>query len=205
MKPHTFRFDYKCQLTKTIKAMVNTALAEDLNLELNETPRCSADITASLIPNNQIISARLLCREQGILCGKEWFDEVFAQLSDHIDKHIDKHITIDWQFNDGDAIMENSILCELTGPAREILVGERTAMNFLQTLSATATATSHYVKQLEGTGCKLLDTRKTIPGFRLAQKYAVTCGGGLNHRIGLFDAYLIKENHIQACGGINIP
>ena len=190
MKPHTFRFDYKKSLTQTIKQMVQTALDEDLNTSDNGT-----DITAELIPETSLVKANLICRESGILCGKDWFNQVFKQL--------DSAITIHWHVNDGDKLTANMTLCQIEGPARAILSGERSAMNFLQTLSGTATMTNQYVTAIADTDCRLLDTRKTLPGFRLAQKYAVTCGGGHNHRIGLFDAFLIKENHIIACGGIS--
>ncbi|MCP3673817.1 MAG: carboxylating nicotinate-nucleotide diphosphorylase [Gammaproteobacteria bacterium] len=189
MKPHTFRYDYKLALTDTISKMVQQALIEDLN-----TSECGTDITAELIPVQQTIKASLICREEGILCGKDWFNKVFKQL--------DNTISIKWNADDGGSLTANMEICQLEGPARAILTGERAAMNFLQTLSGTATVTARYVVELAGTGCRLLDTRKTVPGFRLAQKYAVTCGGGHNHRIGLFDAFLIKENHILACGGI---
>ena len=190
MKPHTFRFNYQDALHQTIIQMVQNALAEDLN-----SLEGGSDITAELIPETAMVKASLICREAGILCGKDWFDQVFEQL--------DSSITINWSVNDGDKLIANMELCQLEGPARAILTGERCAMNFLQTLSGTATTTNLYVAALSGTDCRLLDTRKTIPGFRLAQKYAVTCGGGHNHRIGLFDAFLIKENHIIACGGMS--
>ena len=128
------------------------------------------------------------------MAGKEWFEEAFRQ--------VDASVTINWHAKDGDSINANQTMCDIHGNARAILTAERTALNFLQTLSATATVTRQYVELLEGSSLKLLDTRKTLPGMRMAQKYAVTCGGGTNHRIGLFDAYLIKENHIFACGSI---
>jgi len=171
-----------------IQTQVSQALAEDIG---------SGDITAALIPENNQITAHLICREQAILCGKDWFNEVFQQLN--VIRDITK---IHWTVNDGDTITEDQRICTLTGNARSILTGERSAMNFLQTLSGTATSTAHYVKYLEGSEVKLLDTRKTIPGFREAQKYAVRCGGGYNHRHGLFDGILIKENHIMAAGSI---
>ncbi len=190
MKPHTFRYDYKLVLTDTIQQMVKIALAEDLNSANGGT-----DITAELIPEAHCVTASLICREQGILCGKEWFNEVFRQ--------IDPDVAINWLVDDGDSLTADQELCTLHGSARAIMTGERSAMNFLQTLSGTATETGKYVAKLEGTDCRLLDTRKTLPGFRLGQKYAVSCGGGYNHRTGLFDAFLIKENHILACGGID--
>ena len=161
------------------------ALAEDVG---------SGDLTASLIPETSNVSASIFARENAVMAGRPWLDEVYAQL--------DPDIRIEWQQDDGDRIDENTVLCEIEGPARAVLTGERTALNFLQTLSATATATACYVAALKGTDTRILDTRKTVPGLRLAQKYAVRCGGGVNHRIGLFDAILIKENHILSAGGI---
>ncbi|MFT5452278.1 MAG: nicotinate-nucleotide pyrophosphorylase (carboxylating) [Enterobacterales bacterium] len=192
MKPHTFRFDYLDSLNGTIKQMVEIALAEDLN---SSAINKGVDITAELIPEAHRVVASLISREEGIVCGTDWVNEVFRQLGDEV--------KINWKVKDGDKLEANSELCTLEGPARVILTGERASMNFLQTLSGTATVTGLYVAELAGTACRLLDTRKTLPGFRLAQKYAVTCGGGHNHRIGLFDAFLIKENHILACGGID--
>ena len=136
----------------------------------------------------------MIARETAVLCGQDWFDAVFRQL--------DAGVTVTWEAADGDAVGEDQTLCRLQGPARVLLSGERTALNFLQTLSATATRAARYVEAVAGTGARILDTRKTIPGLRLAQKYAVTCGGASNHRIGLFDAILIKENHIAAAGSI---
>jgi nicotinate-nucleotide pyrophosphorylase (carboxylating) len=137
----------------------------------------------------------VISRQDAVLAGQAWFDEVFRKL--------DEQVKVTWDFRDGDQLSPNLRVCTLQGPARSILTGERTALNFLQTLSATATITSRFVRQVSGLEVKLLDTRKTIPGLRLAQKYAVTCGGGSNHRIGLFDAILIKENHIAAAGSIS--
>nr|WP_196138575.1 carboxylating nicotinate-nucleotide diphosphorylase [Aliikangiella sp. G2MR2-5] len=168
--------------------MCRLALIEDLAGENNE------DITAALIPAEKYASATLITREDCILCGVDWVNKVFEL--------VDSQVTIDWQYQDGDKVAAGSILCKLKGNARALLTGERSAMNFLQTLSATATLTNQYVEQLGNSTCKLLDTRKTIPGMRFGQKYAVTCGGGSNHRLGLSDAYLIKENHIMSCGGI---
>jgi len=173
----------------TIQTQVSQALAEDIG---------SGDVTATLIPKNKKITAHLICRENAVLCGTDWFDEVFRQLN----AASDSIIQILWHFNDGEALTPEQCVCTLKGNAQTILTGERTAMNFLQTLSATATTTAYYVKQLEGSEVKLLDTRKTIPGLRAAQKYAVRCGGGHNHRHGLFDGILIKENHIMAAGSI---
>ena len=164
---------------------VSRALREDIG---------TGDVSAALIPSPQQAQARVLCREQAVLCGAAWFDETFRQL--------DPAVRVDWRIAEGARAPANSILCELTGPARPILTGERTALNFLQLLSATATITQRYVEALEGTPCRILDTRKTIPGLRSAQKYAVRCGGGDNHRMGLYDMVLIKENHIAAAGSI---
>lgn len=170
-------------------AMVSQALAEDLN-GLNP----SNDLTAQLIPAAQQVSATLITREAMVVCGCAWVNEVFAQLN--------AAVTLEWLVGDGEQVAANTALLHLRGSARDILTAERTALNFLQTLSAVATTTAHYVAYLSGSPTKLLDTRKTIPGLRTALKYAVTCGGGYNHRVGLYDAYLIKENHIMACGGI---
>ncbi len=168
-----------------IIANVKTALNEDVG---------SGDITAELIPENATASATLITREHATLAGRQWFDEVFKQL--------DSSIQIDWYVEDGNVITPDQKMCELHGSARSILTGERSAINFLQTLSATATSVASFVILIKDTDTKILDTRKTIPGLRLAQKYAVTCGGGMNHRAGLYDAILIKENHIIAAGGI---
>lgn len=177
-----------------IPLQVAQALSEDLSGTLNGNLDPEQDITAMLIPSEQSAEAQLVTREAGIFCGQAWFQEVFDQLSDAIE--------ISWKVQDGDVIVPNQQLCTLFGPARAILTGERTAMNFVQTLSATSTSVAAAVAHLADSSTQLLDTRKTIPGLRLAQKYAVYCGGGMNHRIGLFDAYLIKENHIAACGSI---
>ncbi len=168
-----------------IQHQVALALAEDIG---------SGDVTASLIPQGTEADSRVICREPAILCGIDWVSEVFKQL--------DSTITIDWHCQDGDRIQPNQELCRLQGSARHLLSGERTALNFLQTLSATATQANQYVEAVNGTGCRILDTRKTIPGLRLAQKYAVRCGGAHNHRSGLYDMILIKENHISAAGSI---
>jgi len=164
---------------------VKQALAEDIG---------TGDITAALIPESQQSTATVISREAATVAGVEWFNEVFKQL--------DSGIYIEWQVTDGDTVKPNQVLCTLSGPSRALLSGERAALNFLQTLSATATVASHYAGLVAGTKAKVLDTRKTIPGLRRAQKYAVTCGGCHNHRIGLYDAYLIKENHIAAAGSI---
>ena len=176
-------------LSKEIKASIGpgvaAALAEDVG---------AGDLTASLVDEDAVVGAQIVARESLILCGEAWVNEVFRQL--------DENIIIDWYIGDGGHAEANDIICKLVGPARALLTGERTALNFLQTLSSTATTTAAYVAAIEGTGAKVLDTRKTIPGLRLAQKYAVTCGGGKNHRVGLFDAILIKENHIKSAGSI---
>jgi nicotinate-nucleotide pyrophosphorylase (carboxylating) len=169
-----------------INKMVKAALEEDIG---------SGDITAQLISQNTSAKARIITREPMILCGSAWVNEVFRQ--------IDPQVEIHWHYQDGQFIQANDAIFELNGNARSLLTGERTALNFLQMLSGTATTVHSYVEKIRHTSCKLLDTRKTIPGFRLAQKYAVTCGGGHNHRIGLYDAFLIKENHIAACGSIS--
>lgn len=154
----------------------------------------TGDVTANIIPVGTLAKAHMLTREAMVLCGQAWFDAVFKQLS--------PDIRIEWLCEEGDNVAADTLLCRLHGPARALLTGERTALNLLQTLSATATIARRYADAVAGTGCKVLDTRKTIPGLRLAQKYAVKCGGCFNHRIGLFDAILIKENHIIAAGSI---
>jgi nicotinate-nucleotide pyrophosphorylase (carboxylating) len=154
----------------------------------------SGDISGSLIDAEARLETELLLREDAVLCGCQWFDEVFRQCDERIEIH--------WLAGDGDHVRANSVVCEVSGPARGLLMAERSALNFLQTLSGTATLTRTYTDQIKNTACRILDTRKTIPQLRIAQKYAVLCGGGSNHRIGLFDAYLIKENHLAAGGGI---
>ena len=183
-------------LQQDISRAVRAALLEDLGDALTalDQPDASADITAQLIPAARISTARVITREAGVFCGQPWVDEVFAQLGGEV--------KVEWLVQDGERLSPNQELFRLHGPARVLLTGERNALNFVQTLSGVATLTARYVAELAGTECRLLDTRKTLPGLRSAQKYAVTCGGGKNHRIGLFDAYLIKENHILACGGI---
>lgn len=183
-------------LQQDIRRAVRAALLEDLGDALTalDQPDASADITAQLLPADRISTARVITREAGVFCGQPWVDEVFAQLGGEV--------KVEWKVQDGERLAPNQELFRLHGPARVLLTGERNALNFVQTLSGVATLTARYVAELEGTDCRLLDTRKTLPGLRSAQKYAVTCGGGKNHRIGLFDAYLIKENHILACGGI---
>lgn len=172
-------------LPADLAEQVAHALREDIG---------SGDVTASLIAADVQAQALVLCREPAVLCGTAWFDETFRQL--------DASITVRWHLDDGASVAADAILCQLTGPARTILTGERTALNFLQLLSGTATVTQRYVAAISGTPCRILDTRKTIPGLRSAQKYAVRCGGGSNHRLGLYDLVLIKENHIAAAGSL---
>ncbi len=171
--------------TQTITQDVRIALAEDVG---------SGDITARLIPTSTLAEARVISREHAVLCGSAWFDEVYRQL--------DPKVHVAWRCADGDQVVPEQVLCVVQGPARSVLTGERSALNFLQSLSGTATLTRRYADALAGTQTKILDTRKTIPGLRAAQKYAVRCGGGQNHRMGLYDAVLIKENHIAAAGSI---
>ena len=169
-----------------LEQQVAIALAEDLG---------EGDVTAELVPASQHVTGRVITREQAIVCGRPWVTETFRQL--------DPTVQVTWHVNDGDRIIPDQPLFEVAGPARPILTGERTALNFLQLLSATATAARLYVEAIAGTGCAILDTRKTLPGLRTAQKYAVLCGGAQNHRIGLFDQVLIKENHIAAAGSLS--
>jgi nicotinate-nucleotide pyrophosphorylase (carboxylating) len=164
---------------------VSRALAEDIG---------DGDRTAALIPAETRLTTRVISRETAVLCGGPWFTETFRQL--------EPTVQVAWQAGEGDIIHRNQVLCQLTGPARAVLSGERTALNFLQTLSGTATQARRYVDAVAGTGAVILDTRKTLPGLRLAQKYAVRCGGARNHRMGLYDAILVKENHISAAGSI---
>ncbi len=168
-----------------IAAQVAIALDEDLG---------GGDLTAGLIPTAQRLAVELICRQPAVICGRPWFDQVFHQL--------DPEIVIDWRVTEGQGVTAGQQLCTLQGPARPLLTGERTAMNYLQTLSGTASLARRYAEAVAGTGVRILDTRKTIPGLRLQQKYAVRCGGGHNHRIGLYDAILIKENHIAAAGSV---
>jgi nicotinate-nucleotide pyrophosphorylase (carboxylating) len=188
------------KLQHDITATATWALKEDLGVFDEIIPSVDQDITAMLIPENEQAVATVITREDCIVCGVAWVNEVFAQLD--ASQSTGQPTKITWFVNDGEMVKANTTLFELDGNARTLLTGERTALNFLQTLSGTATLTSQYVKELSGSNTKLLDTRKTLPGLRSAQKYAVLCGGGVNHRIGLFDAFLIKENHIAACGGI---
>jgi nicotinate-nucleotide pyrophosphorylase (carboxylating) len=172
--------------TADLEETVRRALAEDVG---------GGDLTASLIPGGSQARGQVITREEAILCGTAWFDEVFRQL--------DRGVRIEWLARDGDTVHTNQVLCTIEGPARAILTGERTALNFLQALSGTATTTRRYVDAVRGTSAVILDTRKTLPGLRNAQKYAVRCGGGQNHRMGLYDAILIKENHIAAAGSVS--
>jgi nicotinate-nucleotide pyrophosphorylase (carboxylating) len=167
-------------------------IAADVRLALQEDVG-SGDLTASLVPPG-VVGACIVCRQQAVLSGISWATEVFAQ--------VDGNIELRWQLSDGGQMTADQVICEIHGEAASILTAERTALNFLQTLSATATSTAEYVRAVAGSGVNILDTRKTIPGLRLAQKYAVTCGGGVNHRVGLHDMVLIKENHIAAAGSI---
>lgn len=171
--------------TAQIRENVRAALAEDVG---------DGDITAQLIPGDAMAEGRVITREAGILCGSQWVDAVFEA--------VDPAVSLHWLKKDGDALAPEATLFRFSGPARSLLTGERAALNFLQLLSGTATLCHHYASLVADTGVKLLDTRKTIPGLRIAQKYAVHCGGCHNHRVGLYDAFLIKENHINACGGI---
>jgi nicotinate-nucleotide pyrophosphorylase (carboxylating) len=169
----------------SIRADVARSLAEDIG---------TGDRTAALIDAHATAHAHIVCREPAVLAGSAWADECFRKL--------DPAVRIEWQHADGDRIAADAVLCRITGNARALVAGERNALNFLQTLSGTATVTRTYVDAVAGTRARILDTRKTIPGLRVAQKYAVRCGGGHNHRMGLFDAILIKENHVTAAGGI---
>jgi len=172
-------------LQQYIRDDIRLALAEDVG---------GGDISAMLIEESEQLELNLTVREDAVLCGTAWFDEAFKQCADTT--------RLNWSAKDGDRVSADSLLCEILGPARGLLTAERTALNFLQTLSGTATITRRYAERIQHTTCRILDTRKTIPHLRRAQKYAVQCGGGINHRMGLFDAYLIKENHLAASGGI---
>ena len=173
-------------LPADIASTVRRALNEDLG---------TGDLTAGLIPEDAVGAAQVVSREPAVLCGSPWFDEVFRQL--------DEEVRIVWERRDSDTLVSGQCVCTLTGPTRSLLSGERTALNFLQLLSGTATVTREYATLIAHTTTRLLDTRKTLPGLRSAQKYAVACGGGVNHRMGLYDAILIKENHIRAGGSIS--
>lgn len=169
-----------------IRDNVQRALREDIG---------NGDLTALLIPSDKTLKATVITREHVVLCGTQWFEACFTLLA--------PEITIEWFFKDADRLQANQTLCEITGPARAMLTAERSGLNFLQLLSAVATQTRHFVDAIVGVNAVIVDTRKTLPGLRLAQKYAVTCGGGMNHRVGLYDGILIKENHIIAAGGIS--
>jgi len=168
-----------------IESQVAAALREDVG---------SGDVTAQLVPPSQQVRGRVITRDAGILCGRAWVDETFRQL--------DASVRVTWHAADGDRLVPDQVLFDISGAARPVLTGERTALNFLQLLSGTATAARRFVDAVAGTGCTILDTRKTVPGLRSAQKYAVRCGGASNHRTGLFDQVLIKENHIAAAGSL---
>jgi len=172
-------------LPTDISVTVSRALTEDIG---------GGDLTAALVPEAAQAKGRVISRQKAVICGTAWFDEVFRQ--------VDADIHIHWEVRDGDVAHKDQVLCRLEGPARGLLTGERSALNFLQTLSGTATAARRYTEAVKGTRATILDTRKTLPGLRLAQKYAVRCGGASNYRIGLYDGILIKENHIMAAGGI---
>lgn len=172
-------------LPDDLAQQVSAALREDVG---------SGDVTAELVPPEQRVRGEVITREAAVLCGKAWVDETFRQL--------DPEIRITWHAADGDRLAPNTVIFRIEGRARPILTGERTALNFLQLLSGTATAAREYAAAVEGTGCAILDTRKTVPGLRSAQKYAVRCGGAQNHRLGLYDMVLIKENHIAAAGSL---
>ncbi len=172
-------------IEEEIRDNVQRALQEDIG---------SGDLTALLVPDNKTLKARVITREDAVVCGTQWFNACFRSLA--------PDIVIQWFFKDADRIRANQTLCEITGSARAMLTAERSALNFLQLLSAVATQTRHFADAIAGTSAVIVDTRKTLPGLRLAQKYAVTCGGGVNHRVGLYDGILIKENHIIAAGGI---
>ncbi len=178
-------FPFDADLQSAFERNVRDALAEDVG---------AADLTGLLVPAEQMVQAQVIVREDAILCGAPWFDAVMQAC--------DQRILVEWQYAEGDAMTANSVVCKIQAPARALLTAERSALNFLQMLSAVATATAHYVELIAGTSAAILDTRKTLPGMRLAQKYAVRVGGGKNQRLALYDGILIKENHIAAAGGI---
>jgi nicotinate-nucleotide pyrophosphorylase (carboxylating) len=173
------------ELLSIVRANVAVALQEDIG---------SGDLTANLLSSDSAVGATVITRQAMVVAGCAWFDETY--------RAIDPEVQVDWRKRDGDIAERGQVLCQVLGPARSVVSGERCALNFLQLLSATATSTAAFVAKIAGTSARILDTRKTLPGLRRAQKFAVLCGGGVNHRIGLFDAILIKENHILACGGI---
>jgi nicotinate-nucleotide pyrophosphorylase (carboxylating) len=174
------------ELPQDLSRQVEAALAEDIG---------SGDVTARLVPATQQVRGTVVTREAAVLCGRPWADETFRRL--------DPRVQLGWHAADGERLSSGQVICEIQGPARAVLSGERTALNFLQLLSATATQARRFVDAVAGTGCRILDTRKTLPGLRTAQKYAVRCGGADNHRMGLYDRVLIKENHIAAAGSLS--
>ncbi|ABB74846.1 nicotinate-nucleotide pyrophosphorylase [carboxylating] [Nitrosospira multiformis ATCC 25196] len=178
-------YDHFTYLETEVKNNVSQALLEDVG---------AGDLTASLVPCDETATATVISRKEAVMCGSRWFEECFRQLEPHVE--------VRWHTRDGETVGAGQKLCAVKGTARALLTGERTALNFLQLLSAVSTQTRSYVNAISGTGAVIVDTRKTLPGLRLAQKYAVKCGGGTNHRIGLYDGILIKENHIMAAGGI---
>lgn len=176
---------FDAALLGAMRTSIDIALSEDIG---------TGDVTGLLVPEAHMVKARVLVREDAVLCGAPWFDDVMSR--------IDDRIIVDWKYGEGDCLVADSIVCEIIAPARGLLTAERSALNFLQLLSGCATATRRYVDLVAGTGAAILDTRKTLPGMRLAQKYAVRVGGGENQRLALYDGILIKENHIAAAGGI---
>lgn len=193
----TRRYSADSRRTALLERIANdvpTTVAQALSEDLGGTVDAERDITAQLLPADKQAKATVITREPGVFCGRRWLEEVFIQLGGQV--------KIEWLVEDGDKLVPNQPLCHLSGSARILLTGERTALNFVQTLSGVASAVNRYVELLQGTQTRLLDTRKTLPGLRTALKYAVLCGGGSNHRLGLSDAFLIKENHIIASGSI---
>ncbi|WP_411751355.1 carboxylating nicotinate-nucleotide diphosphorylase [Serratia sp. (in: enterobacteria)] len=193
----TRRYSADSRRTALLERIANdipTTVAQALSEDLGGTVDAERDITAQLLPVDKQAKATVITREPGVFCGRRWLEEVFIQLGGQV--------RIEWLVEDGDKLVPNQPLCHLSGSARILLTGERTALNFVQTLSGVASAVNRYVELLQGTQTRLLDTRKTLPGLRTALKYAVLCGGGSNHRLGLSDAFLIKENHIIASGSI---
>lgn len=195
MPPRRYSADSRrTELLKRIESDIPDAVAQALREDLGGEVDADRDITAQLLPADKQAEATAISREAGVFCGRRWLNEVFIQLGNQV--------KVEWRVVDGDPLTPNQPLCHLSGPARVLLTGERTALNFVQTLSGVASEVSRYVALLQGTQTRLLDTRKTLPGLRSALKYAVLCGGGGNHRLGLSDAFLIKENHIIASGSI---
>lgn len=195
MPPRRYSADSRrTELLKRIESDIPDAVAQALREDLGGEVDADRDITAQLLPADKQAEATAISREAGVFCGRRWLNEVFIQLGNQV--------KVEWRVVDGDPLTPNQPLCHLSGPARVLLTGERTALNFVQTLSGVASEVSRYVALLQGTQTRLLDTRKTLPGLRSALKYAVLCGGGGNHRLGLSDAFLIKENHIIAAGSI---